>query len=208
MGRKAFLFGSELKALEAHPFFISEIDSEALSLQTRHGYVPSPFSIYEGVKKLSPGHYITISYDEMKAGQLGEQKTYWSFEALINGSAKDPWKGTFLEASTELEDLISMAIESQSISDVPLGAFLSGGVDSSLIVALMQRQNSTPIKTFCIGFEDKQYDEAPYANQIAKHLGTEHTEFYVTAKKAMSVIPKLPELYDEPFGDPRRYQLF
>jgi asparagine synthase (glutamine-hydrolysing) len=195
-----FLFGSELKPFREHPDFRNEIDRDSLTLYLRHGYINAPYSIYKGIKKLLPGTVLTLGSD-CKVSEYPEPVSYWSvYDAVLEGR-KNPFQGTEKEAVDELERVISQAVKGQMISDVPLGAFLSGGTDSSAIVALMQAQSSSPVKTFSIGFHEKGYDEAVYAKEVARHLGTEHTELYVTPKQAMDVIPMLPELYDEPFGD-------
>ena len=191
-----FLFGSELKALKQHPEFNPEIDRDALAVYLRHNYIPAPHSIYRGVKKLRPGYWLQISEngDEIS-------NPYWSLREVVKSGAQDPFRGSADEATSELDRLLKQAVLRQMVSDVPLGAFLSGGIDSSTIVALMQAQSSRPVKTFTIGFRDDGFDEAPHARAIARHLGTDHTELYVTAEQAMAAIPELPSIYDEPFAD-------
>ncbi len=192
-----FLFGSELKALKAHPAFRAEIDRDALALYIRHGYIPAPHSIYKGIFKLPPGSWVQIS-----AGlERGEPNVYWSARQAAERGQRNLFEGGEAEAVQELERLLQQSIAGQMMADVPLGAFLSGGVDSSAVVALMQAQSSRPVKTFTIGFKDQAYNEAEYAHAVAKHLGTEHTELYVTPQQAMAVIPQLPHIYDEPFAD-------
>lgn len=192
-----FLFGSELKALKAHPSFRAEIDRDALTLYLRHGYIPAPHSIYKGISKLPPGTWIQI------CGRLevGEPNIYWSARQAAENGQGDLFGGGEVEAVHELERLLQQSIAGQMRADVPLGAFLSGGVDSSAVVALMQAQSGRAVKTFTIGFKDQDYNEARYAHAVAKHLGTEHTELYVTPQQAMAVIPQLPHIYDEPFAD-------
>ncbi|HRN50099.1 MAG TPA: asparagine synthase (glutamine-hydrolyzing) [Anaerolineales bacterium] len=189
-----FFFGSELKALKAHPEFASDINRFAMGQYLRFGYVPAPDSIYTGIHKLQPGSILVVGAQSRD----NTPETYWKLDRVgaTNGHPRDE-----NQALAELEELLLESVRLRMIADVPLGAFLSGGVDSSVIVALMQAQSSRPIKTFTIGFHEQRYNEAPYAKQIANHLGTEHTELYVTPEEAMAVIPKLPQMYDEPFSD-------
>ena len=196
------VFGSELKALRAYPGFSGEVDREALALYMRFGYVPAPHSIYRGIRKLPPGTSLTIDAGRtVAAGALPDPVPYWSARRAAEAGAAAPFEGTEAEAADRLEALLREAVGLQMVADVPLGAFLSGGVDSSTIVALMQAQSPRPVKTFTIGFEEAGYDEARYAKEVARHLGTEHTELYVTPAEAREVIPSLPTLYDEPFAD-------
>ncbi len=193
---KTFIFASELKALKRHPCFKASISQDALALYLRFSYVPAPYTIYEGIYKLPPGCWLRLKERERE-----EVRAYWSVkEAVLRGKA-EPFKGSPDEAVDELEELLTCSIKGQMIADVPLGAFLSGGIDSSTVVALMQKVNSRPVRTFSIGFYEDGYNEAPYAKRVAEHLGTEHTELYVTPKEAMEVIPKIPEIYNEPFAD-------
>ncbi|HYW16168.1 MAG TPA: asparagine synthase (glutamine-hydrolyzing) [Allosphingosinicella sp.] len=193
----AFLFGSELKAIARHPAFTREIDRKALALFTRFNYVPAPHSIYAGIAKLPPGSFLTL-----RAGEKTPVVTaYWSAAEVAATGAAAPLDIGPEEATDELERVLSKAVSQQMISDVPLGAFLSGGVDSSTVVALMQTQSSRPVKSFSIGFEDPAYNEAEHAGAVARHLGTDHTELYVRAEDALGVIPSLPSIYDEPFAD-------
>ena len=195
-----FLFGSELKALRCHPEFRREIDRNAISLFLSYGYIPAPHSIYQGIHKLIPGTILRMS-DFAQRWSLPQPEPYWSLtEAVVAGQA-DPFRSSEDDAILELETRLSEAICHQMVADVPLGAFLSGGIDSSTVVALMQAQSTRPVKTFTIGFVEQGYNEAEHAKKVAKHLGTEHTELYVTSREAMDVIAKLPMLYDEPFGD-------
>ncbi|RJG01284.1 asparagine synthase (glutamine-hydrolyzing) [Noviherbaspirillum sedimenti] len=197
-GDKAvFLFGSELKALRAHPAFENVVSRGALCLQLRHNYIPAPYSIYEGIAKLPPGSMMTVSSQRREV----TVSTYWSGAQQAVAGVHDPFVGTPEAAVDELEILLKDAVRSQMMADVPLGAFLSGGVDSSTVVAQMQAQSSRPVKTFSIGFHEEGYDEAQHAKAVARHLGTDHTEWYVTARQAMDVIPCLPMVYDEPFSD-------
>lgn len=198
-GREAvFLFGSELKALRAHPAFESSINRGAVSLQLRHNYIPAPYSIYEGISKLLPGCLLEVSLSRREPCV----RPYWNGFHNARSGASNAFAGSPEEAVDSLETLLKDAVGKQMMADVPLGAFLSGGVDSSTVVALMQAQSSRPVKTFSIGFHEEGYNEAEHAKAVAAHIGTEHTELYVTADEAMSVIPQLPGLYDEPFSDP------
>ena len=193
-----FLFASELKALKAYPAWTGRIDRDALAGFMRYAYVPLPHSIYDGIRKLLPGTWVVLSATD-SAGFWPDPQPYWS--AL--DTARQP-EGSALsdgEAAGELDRLLRRAIKGQMLADVPLGAFLSGGVDSSTVVALMQAQSSRPVQTFSIGFAESDYDEARHAKAVAAHLGTNHTELYVTPADALAVIPQLPVIYDEPFGD-------
>ncbi|WP_298268350.1 asparagine synthase (glutamine-hydrolyzing) [Geobacter sp.] len=203
-----FLFGSELKALRAHPCWHGRIDRDALALYFRHNYIPAPYSIYSGIRKLIPGTMLTMQTGSLAAGVLPEPKPYWSMRQMVEASARNPFQGTEREAVDHLENLLSDSIRQQMVADVPLGAFLSGGVDSSTIVALMQAQTDRPVKTFTIGFEENGYNEAEYAKAVARHLRTDHTELYVTPQDALDVIPMLPALYDEPFSDSSQIPTF
>ena len=198
-----FMFGSELKALVAHPSFDREIDREALVLFLRHNYVPCPWSIYKGIRKLTPGTYAKLSVGAARSrvGELPEAECYWSLEEAIASGEDLPFAGDPNEAVDALHTALVQAVVPQIAADVPLGAFLSGGIDSSTIVALMQAHSSRPVQTFTIGFEDSRYDEAVHARAVAAHLGTDHTELYASARDALDVIPRLPALYDEPFSD-------
>lgn len=204
----AFLFGSELKALKAHPAFAAEIDRGALSLLMRHGYIPAPHSIYQGIAKLQPGCLLTLSLAE----RTPKLMTYWSGKSVVEQGLAQPFTGTPEQAVDTLESLLKDAVRKQMMADVPLGAFLSGGVDSSTIVALMQavakEQGGSPVKTFTIGFNEAGYNEAEHAKAVARHLGTDHTELYVSPQQALDVIPKLPGLYCEPFADSSQIPTF
>jgi len=196
---KTFLFASELKALKAHPDFQGEIDREALTLYFRHNYIPAPYSIYKGIYKLRPGTFLEV---KVRHGAFVLQEyAYWSLEEVARRGQERHFEGDEEEAVEELERLLRQSLRGQMIADVPLGAFLSGGIDSSVVVALMQSLSSQPVRTFSIGFREAEYDEAPYAKAVAGHLGTEHTEMYVTPQEALDVIPLLPTIYDEPFAD-------
>lgn len=192
-----FVFASELKALQTLPNWQPSINRDALPPLMRYSYISAPHSIYERIYKLLPAHYLII-----KAGQQeGKQNRYWSFETMVANSMAQPITSSAEEATNQLEATLKFAVGQRMMSDVPLGAFLSGGIDSSSLVALMQAQSSRPIKTFTIGFKEQGFDEAPYAKAVAKHLGTDHTELYVSASQAAAVIPKLSAIYDEPFAD-------
>ena len=203
-----FLFGSELKALRAHPAWNGEIDRNVLASYLRYGYIAAPHSIYSGIYKLQPGHYLAIATDDLVSGINPEPTVYWSIDAAEKQGALEPFTGSAKEASQTLDGLLRKAISGQMIADVPVGAFLSGGIDSSTIVAFMQDISSQPVNTFTIGFEEKGYNEAEHAKAVANHLGTHHTELYVTPQQALDVIPKLPSLYDEPFADASQIPTF
>ena len=199
---QSFAFGSELKAMMPIPGFGQRIDRQALTLFMRHNYIPAPWSIYEGIKKLQPGTYLQLDQATLSGQSLPDPVVYWSARNRAQFGREHPLVfGSDREAVDHLEALLTQAIHGQMMSDVPLGAFLSGGVDSSTIVALMQQQSRQPIRSFAIGFDDPTYDEAPYAEAIAQHLGTSHTSLYVSASDALNVIPTLPDIYDEPFAD-------
>ena len=188
-----FFFASELKALAVHPRFRADIDRQALTLLLRYNYIPAPFSIYRGISKLSPGTILTLR--DGASEPLTEE--YWSAAAVADAGASDPLQLGDDEAVDELELRLKAAIGGQMIADVPLGAFLSGGIDSSTVVALMQSLSPRPVKTFTIGFHEAGFNEAEHAKAVARHLGTEHTELYVTPAEARAVIPALPQMYDE-----------
>lgn len=194
-----FLFGSELKALRAHPSFSPEIDRDALALYMRYNYVPAPWSIYKGIYKLPPASFLTLALEKAR---LPQPEKYWDIKQIAENGARNPLDISFDQAIDELDKRLTTAVQGRMLSDVPLGSFLSGGVDSSLVTAFMQKNASNPVKTFCIGFEEAGYDEAKHAQEIAAHLGTDHAQFYVTAEEARNVIPDLPRIYDEPFADP------
>ncbi|MFQ5451900.1 MAG: asparagine synthase (glutamine-hydrolyzing), partial [Nitrospinaceae bacterium] len=203
---RAFLFGSELKALKAHPEFQGQIDRNALALMMRHNYIPAPHSIYKNIYKLLPGTILTID----KGGVHSRPKPvpYWCAREAAEKGVASPFTGSTEEAAEQLDGLLRDATKLRMISDVPLGAFLSGGIDSSAVVALMQAQSSRPVKTFSIGFHEEKYNEAGHAKRVAQYLGTDHTELYVTPEQAMGVIPCLPALYDEPFSDSSQIPTF
>jgi asparagine synthase (glutamine-hydrolysing) len=192
-----FLYGSELKALRQHRDFQGRIDRGALSLYMRFLYVPAPYSIYEGIRKQTPGTIVTFD----PATRQATETVYWSArEAAASGMA-NRFEGSEDEAARELETLLRDAVRLRMIADVPLGVFLSGGVDSSIVAAMMQAESAVPVKTFTIGFSQAAFNEAPFAKAVAQHLGTEHTELYMSEDDVVDVIPKLPMMYDEPFAD-------
>ncbi len=196
---KQFLFASELKALRAHPAFSADIDMTALAGYLRQAYVPAPRSIYRDAQKLPPGHMLTVSAD-------GEPviTCYWDLRAIAANGQRHAATRTIDNqvAIEDLDKLLREAVKLRMIADVPLGAFLSGGIDSSTVVALMQAQSDRPVKTFTIGFHEEGYNEAAHAKLVAGHLGTEHTELYISPDHALQLIPRIPELFDEPFADP------
>ena len=193
---KVFVFGSELKALKAHPAFKAEIDRSALTSLIRYGYVPAPSSIYQGIYKLEAGCIASVSL----ADQDVKITRYWNSAQVAVQQRGKPQVGG-VEVLDKLEVLLKDVVAQQMMADVPLGAFLSGGVDSSTVVALMQSQSMRPVKTFTIGFNDESYDEAQHAKLVAQHLGTEHTEMVVSPQEAQAVVPLLPHMYCEPFAD-------
>ncbi|TSE29270.1 asparagine synthase (glutamine-hydrolyzing) [Tepidimonas taiwanensis] len=206
--RGVWLFGSELKALRAHPAFAGEVDRGALALFFCHNAVPAPYSIYRDIRKLPPGTYLSLTEPQARAGAWPEPVAYWSLAEVVATGQRTPFAGAEAEAVGELERLLRQAVAGQMLADVPLGAFLSGGIDSSTVVALMQAQLSRPVRTFSIGFFEAGYNEAQHAAAVARYLGTDHTELYVTPEQAMAVIPKLPALYDEPFADSSQIPTF
>lgn len=204
-----FLFGSELKALKAHPDFLAEIDRDAICLYLRHSTIPAPYSIYKGIKKLLPGTYLQLPLDR-DAGDLRalSPKKYWNLADVAAQGQATPFVGSDTDAIAALDSQLKQSVGLQMMADVPLGAFLSGGVDSSTVVALMQAQSIRPVKTFSIGFDEQGYNEAGYAKAVAQHLGTEHTELYVSSAEALQVIPMLGKIYDEPFADSSQIPTF
>jgi asparagine synthase (glutamine-hydrolysing) len=197
----SFSFASELKALRQLPAFVACVDRDALSLLLHDGYISAPYTIYKDVFKLLPGHVLCITQPDVAAQRLPASRPYWTLESAVARGIETPFSGSVQDAVSELSGRLSQAVKGQMLSDVPLGAFLSGGVDSSLIVSLMQSQSMSPVKTFAMGFADPAYDESKYAREVAKHLGTEHTEWIVSPEEALAVIPLLPKIYDEPFAD-------
>ena len=190
-----FLFASELKALRAHPSFEGEIDRDALACYLRFNCIPAPYSIYKNISKLFPGTVLCLKDRETSL------REFWSLRSCLQSGISEPFHGSIHEAKEELDVLLRDAVKLRMHADVPLGAFLSGGIDSSLLVAMMQAQSTKAVRTFSIGFHEKGIDEANDARAVAKHLGTDHTELYVTSDDAMQLVGRLPEIYDEPFAD-------
>lgn len=201
---EVLLFGSELKALRGHPAFRAEIDRGALTLLMRHGYIPAPHSIYQGVHKQLPGTLLTLAPGQREPNIL----RYWDPRAIIEEGIAHPFAGTPDEAVDAVERQVGEAVRGQMVADVPLGAFLSGGVDSSTVVALMQAHAGRRVRTFTIGFHEVDYNEADHAKAVARHLGTDHTELYVSPRETLDVIPRLPSLFCEPFADSSQIPTF
>jgi asparagine synthase (glutamine-hydrolysing) len=199
-----FLFASELKAMRAYPGFKPALELGAIALLLRHNYIPAPYSIYQGIRKLLPGTLIHVDGPAV----MCEPQAFWSLREVAEYGRRVPFQGTDQEAANALERHLDEAIALQRVADVPLGAFLSGGVDSSTIVALMQRQSSSPVRTFTIGFHEAGYNEAEHAMAVAKHLGTQHTELYVSGQHALDVVPQLATMYCEPFSDSSQIPTF
>jgi asparagine synthase (glutamine-hydrolysing) len=193
----SFVFASELKALRAIPDWVPELDVDAIGLQMRYSYIAAPHCIYRGISKLEAGSFLEVSVNERASSS--KPTPYWNLDKLVLSERSSPVSR--IEVGEDLEALLSDVIGHQMVADVPLGAFLSGGIDSSLVTALMQKQSRSPVKTFSIGFNESEYNEAHHAAAVAKHLGTDHTELYVSAQQARDVIPLLPDIYDEPFSD-------
>ncbi len=196
----SFLFGSELKALRKHPAWATEVDRNSLTLLMRHNYIPAPHTIFKGIQKLMPGTYLQFSR-QSPVGEIPEAVEYWSVKTIAESSQKQLFESSDEEVTNQLESLLTQSIEEKMIADVSLGAFLSGGIDSSVVTALMQKSSASPIRTFSIGFHEQGYNEAEYAKAVAQHLNTEHTELYVSSEQALQVVPHLASLYDEPFAD-------
>ncbi|MCR5101825.1 MAG: asparagine synthase (glutamine-hydrolyzing) [Butyrivibrio sp.] len=210
--RDMFVFASDIGCFTEIKGFNNAVNTQVLDIYFENGYIPAPYTIYKDIYKLEPGKVLTICapydyFDPVEAGKGGfskygyEIKTYWSMMHAAKKGQDNPFKGSFNEASAELERLLKESIKGQMVADVPVGAFLSAGIDSSTIVSLMQSIDSGKVKTFTIGMTEKGYNEADYAAEIAKHLGTEHTELIITEKDAKSVIPKIPKMFGEPFAD-------
>ncbi len=195
----ALLFGSELKAILGLCTRTPALDRTVLAAYFRRNYVPEPASIFSGVAKLPAGHMLTVTRDELS--RLPAPQAYWSLSAEVESAVQSRSAMTDAQAVTAVHDTLARAVELRMVADVPLGALLSGGIDSSLMVALMQRASRQPVRTFSIGFGEAGYDEAPHARAVARHLGTEHTEQRVSAAEALAVIPRLADIYDEPFAD-------
>jgi asparagine synthase (glutamine-hydrolysing) len=195
------VFASELKALRSHPGWQGSVDRGALSLFLRHNYIPDPYSIYSNVRKLPPGSWLELP-------EPGSPQSYWSLEQNAVNALADPLAGDEAEALDAVDAVLREAVATQMVADVPLGAFLSGGIDSSLVVSMMQSLSPRPIRTFSIGSDDSSVDESGFARAVARHLGTEHTELCVRPADALNTIPALPQIYDEPFADPSQIPTF
>ena len=194
---RLFLFGSELKALRAHPGWTPKIDKDTAAAFFRHTYCPAPYTIYQGVHKLMPGHILTYAVDDA----LLQVSPYWSVANAAAAGMADPLAISEEDAADELDVLLRDAVRRRMVADVPVGAFLSGGIDSSMVAAAMQATGTQPAKTFSIGFTEAAFNEAPFAKQVAEHLATDHCEHYLTPDAACDVIPDLQKWYDEPFAD-------
>lgn len=217
---KTFLFASELKAIKAHPQFAGSVDYDCVALALRYGYIPAPWSIYQGIFKLIPGTILQVplthtstlpplfSPHAQESSHTVCPNYFWRPAVLAASDRQADTPKTIKEAIFQLDALLLDAVEMRMVSDVPVGAFLSGGIDSSTIVALMQKLSSTPVKTFSIGFKEKHFNEAAHAKKIAEYLGTDHTELYISTQDVRDVIPLLPTLYDEPFGDSSQIPTF
>ncbi len=198
--RGVFLFGSELKALRAHPAFAASVSPEGLADLLRWGYISAPWSIFDGIEKLRAGELAELTLQRGGAPTLRRQR-YWRAEEEVAKGLARPFKGSVEDAAGVLEEKLDDSIRLQRQADVPVGAFLSGGIDSSLVVALMQRQSPRPLRTFSIGFAEARFDESGHARAVAAHLGTEHQELMVSPADALAVIPRLSSMFDEPIGD-------
>lgn len=198
---QGFVFGSELKAIMEHPGFSREVDRNALALFFRHNYVPAPFSIFQNVRKLGPGEMLELPFGERPIKESFSIEKYWSLSSVWGNGELSPLELGEEEAVDQLENLLSDAIGLRLLSDVPLGAFLSGGIDSSAVVALAQKISNHPVKTFSIGFEEEKFNEAHYAKAVADHLGCNHTEYVVSANDLLGMVTDIPTYWDEPFSD-------
>ena len=204
-----FVFASELKAIKVHSSFSPIIDKEALGLFMEYGYVPAPWSIYENVKKVLPGVILSLAVnDSDKMMNLIGEKEFWNAREIASASISFPFDGCFREAVSLSSDLLRQSVGNQLLSDVPVGSLLSGGIDSTLITALMQDVSGTAVNTFTIGFDEVGFNEAPFAREVARYLGTNHNELFVTASDAFKVIPSLPTIYCEPFADSTQIPAF
>ena len=192
-----FVFSSELKSMKVFPEFNNVIDRKSLALFLRFNSIPAPYSIYKDIFKLEPGQIVEINSHSNKL----EKYKFWSLEEVYKNGSENKFRGSSIQAINQLENILSEAVSSQMQSDVPLGAFLSGGIDSSTIVALMQSYSNSQVNTFTIGFNSKEFDESKHAEMVSNHLGTYHFNKLVTEKDALDVIPNLPDIYDEPFAD-------
>jgi asparagine synthase (glutamine-hydrolysing) len=194
-----FMFSSELRAFHQHPSFKKEISEKGLAFFLQYGYITSPYSIFKNTYKLEPGHFLIVN----KSGDIKKEK-YWEVEDgfVKGGKEVDKWNSREEpDVENELEEVLSESFKLRMVADVPVGVFLSGGFDSTLVTSLLQKDSSTPLKTFTIGFNDDEYNEAHHAKKIASYLGTDHTELYCNPKEAFDIFSKLPDIYDEPFAD-------
>jgi asparagine synthase (glutamine-hydrolysing) len=205
---KEFVFASELKAISALPGFAGRIDRSALALYLRHGYVPSPYSIYEGIQKLPAGCMLEIRADDFAGNIASEPRRYWSVPSFAHADMPISCGSDGVEATKSLDALLHSTIRDQMVADVKVGAFLSGGIDSSTVVGIMQAECSRRVSSFSIGFEESGFNEAAYANRVASHLGTDHTELYISDRDALDVVPGLAAMYDEPFADSSQIPTF
>lgn len=196
-GNKILVFASELSSIKCIPHVQLTINKDSLPLYLRHNYIPAPYTIYEDISKMIPGSYAVI---DLNTG-LHKEIPYWELTEIVDKGKRNPFKGSFTDAVDELERLMGEVVNGQMMSDVPLGAFLSGGIDSSSVVALMQSKSTQKVKTFSIGFDIDQFDESGYARQVAEHLGTDHTQRIITEREALEVIPNLSSMFSEPFAD-------
>lgn len=197
----AFLFGSELKALRAHPAFLNQTDWHAASTFLRLNYIPAPSTIYQNVYKLVPGTALTLTQNHIRQKTLPNPAPYWSLANAATHGSDHPFTGSFNDAVDALEVLVRQAVQLQSVADVPVGAFLSGGIDSSTVVAMMQSATTSKVTTFSIGMPDAKMDESKHAAAVAHHLGTNHVEHIIQPREALDLIPRLSEIWDEPFAD-------
>ncbi|MDB6029902.1 MAG: asparagine synthase, glutamine-hydrolyzing [Verrucomicrobiales bacterium] len=197
----AFLFASELKAFNGFPDWNGEINPQAMALLLAHKCIPAPLSIYRNIFKLMPGSFLTISKSDLESARTPAPVAYWSLQSTFARGQENPFEGGSADALDKLDHLLRRSIAGQMVADVPVGAFLSGGIDSSTVVALMQSQSVRPVKTFSIGFEQESFDEARHAKAVAEHLVTDHTEVYVQNAELCAIVPDLPRIYDEPFSD-------
>ena len=196
-----FVFASELKPLSHAPRFDVALDRTALAAYMRHSYVPAPRSIYAATRKLRPGTWLEVTPTDVESHTLPQPRAYWSAVDVALAGGHDPIQAPEQQVIARFESVLATAIKGQMLSDVPLGAFLSGGIDSSTVVALMQAHSSRPVRTFSIGFEEPEFDESGRARAVARHLGTDHTELRVHANDALALVPRIPHIYDEPFAD-------
>lgn len=208
-----FVFASELHAIKRLHGFANDVDRNALTLFLRYNYIPEPYSIFKGLYKLMPGTLLRVDRELAAkltdiASVLGRATPFWDARAMAEDGVRRPWQLSDVEATEELDRILRDAVSLRMRADVPLGAFLSGGIDSSTVAALMQAQSRRPVKTFSIGFERESYNEAEYARAVASHLGTEHHELTVTTRDLLNVVPQLSSMYDEPFADPSQIPTF